>query len=133
MLLHQKYAHLDRLEDLVPVAFEILRFKVMAMRRKSARRGEYNSMPVEEALLPDPAIDPETAAERREMRARLAAAIGKLGERCRKILALKLEGKNFIEIQQIMGVSSVNTIYTWDFRCRKQLLELMGGSWEPKR
>lgn len=133
LLLHQKYPHLERLEDLLPVAFEILRFKVMATRRKSARRGEYNSVPVEDAQLPDPAIDPETAAERREMRARLTEAIGKLGERCRKILELKLQGKNFVEIQQIMGVPSVNTIYTWDFRCRKQLLELMGGNWEPQR
>ena len=23
--------------------------------------------------------------------------------------------------------TSINTIYTWDFRCRKQLLALMGG------
>jgi RNA polymerase sigma-70 factor (ECF subfamily) len=29
-----------------------------------------------------------------------------------------------------MGQSSINTIYTWDLRCRKQLLALMGGSWE---
>ena len=27
---------------------------------------------------------------------------------------------------------SINTIYTWDFRCRKQLLERMGRSWEPR-
>ena len=24
----------------------------------------------------------------------------------------------------------VDTIYTWDHRCRKRLLELMGGKWE---
>ena len=63
---------------------------------------------------------------------RLMEAIGKLGERCRRIIALKLEGKNFIEIQKILGAASVNTVYTWDFRCRKQLLELMGGIWESK-
>jgi RNA polymerase sigma-70 factor (ECF subfamily) len=27
-------------------------------------------------------------------------------------------------------VGSINTVYTWDFRCRKNLLELMGGNWE---
>ena len=64
------------------------------------------------------------------MRARLIKAIGQLGERCRSILAMKLEGKSFIEIQQTLGAASLNTIYTWDFRCRKQLLELMGGTWE---
>lgn len=29
-----------------------------------------------------------------------------------------------------MNQTSINTIYTWDLRCRKQLLDLMGGSWE---
>jgi RNA polymerase sigma-70 factor (ECF subfamily) len=29
-----------------------------------------------------------------------------------------------------MGAGSINTVYTWDFRCRQHLLELMGGSWE---
>src|SRR5579872_7161229 len=133
ILLHEKYAHLNRLEDLLPVPFEILRFKMMAMRRKSARRGEYNSVPADEIPLPDGADDPEMAAERREMRARLLAAIQQLGERCRTIMALKLEGKSFVEIQKLLDVPSVNTVYTWDFRCRKQLLELMGGRWEGKR
>jgi len=58
------------------------------------------------------------------------AAVSQMGERCRKLFGLKLEGKGFAEIQTIMGVGSINTIYTWDFRCRKHLLELMGGSWE---
>ncbi len=74
--------------------------------------------------------DPLEAAERREMCERLIAAVSQLGERCRKLMALKLDGKSFVEIQGILGVASVNTIYTWDFRCRKHLLELMGGSWE---
>ena len=39
----------------------------------------------------------------------------------RRIIALKLEGRSFIEIQKILGAASVNTVYTWDFRCRKQL------------
>ena len=29
-----------------------------------------------------------------------------------------------------MGAGAINTIYTWDHRCRKNLLELMGGDWE---
>jgi len=132
MVLHEKYGRLERMEDLVPVAFEILRFKMIALRRKAVRRGEYNQVSVEDVQLPDPAEDPAAEAERREMRQRLMEAIGQLGERCRRIIALKLEGKNFIEIQKILGAASVNTVYTWDFRCRKQLLELMGGSWESE-
>ena len=44
-----------------------------------------------------------------------------LGERCRELFKWKLEGKSFPEIQKIMGQNSINTIYTWDLRCRKQL------------
>jgi len=129
IVIHEKYRHLDSLEDLMPLAFEILRFKMVAARRKAVRRGEYNQVSVEDIQLKDASGDPETEAERRELRQRLSDAIAQLGERCRRIMALKLEGKNFIEIQKILGAASVNTVYTWDFRCRKQLLEIMGGSW----
>jgi len=132
MVLHEKYRHLERMEDLVPLAFEILRFKMVALRRKAVRRGEYNQVSVEDIQLPDSAVDPATDAERRELLQRLMEAIGKLGERCRRIMALKLEGKNFIEIQKILGAASINTVYRWDFRCRKQLIELIGRSWESK-
>lgn len=130
LLLHQKYGHLERLEDLLPLSLQIVRFKMMAFRRKTLRRGEYTQVPVDEIQVPDGAADPLAAAEQREMRERLIAAVSKLGERCRKLFALKLEGKSYAEIQSILGVGSINTIYTWDFRCRKNLIELMGGSWE---
>jgi RNA polymerase sigma-70 factor (ECF subfamily) len=56
-----------------------------------------------------------------------------MGERCRELFRLKLEGRSFPEIREKMGTKSINTIYTWDFRCRKELLERMGGSWERER
>ena len=127
ILLHQKYGHLERLEDLLPLSLKIVRFKMMAFRRKAQRRGEYTQVPVDEIQVPDGQADPLAAAERREMRERLIAAVSKMGERCRRMFALKLEGKSYAEIQSILGADSINTIYTWDFRCRKQLLELMGG------
>ena len=130
ILLHEKYGHLDKLEELLPLSLQIVRFKMMALRRKAQRRGEYTQMPVDEIQLPDGSADPLAAAERVEMRERLIAAISGMGERCRKLFALKLEGKTYAEIQAILGVASINTVYTWDFRCRKQLLESMGGSWE---
>ena len=58
------------------------------------------------------------------------AALAQLGERCRDLFRWKLEGKNFPEIQTLMGQTSINTIYTWDLRCRKRLMALVGGSWE---
>jgi len=130
ILLHQKYGHLERLEDLLPLSLQIVRFKIMALRRKAHRRGEYSQVSVDEIQVADGAADPLSEAERREMKERLMAAVSQMGERCRKLFGLKLEGKGFAEIQTIMGVGSINTIYTWDFRCRKHLLELMGGSWE---
>jgi len=130
ILLHEKYGHLERLEDLLPLSLEIVRFKVLAYRRKAQRRGEYTQVPVDDIQLTDHQPDPLAAAERNEIRERLIAAVSQLGDRCRKLMALKLDGKSFVEIQGILGVASVNTVYTWDFRCRKHLLELMGGSWE---
>jgi RNA polymerase sigma-70 factor, ECF subfamily len=130
VLLHEKYSEVTRLEELVPLSFQILRFKLVSLRRKAARRGEYTQVSVEDIRLPDASSDPGARLERKQMSERLTAAIGRLGERCRNLFRLKLEGKTYAEIQKLMGAGSINTIYTWDARCRKQLLEFMGGSWE---
>jgi RNA polymerase sigma-70 factor, ECF subfamily len=132
ILLHEKYAHLERPEDLLPVALQIVRFKVLSLRRKAARHGEYNQVSVTDIQLPDLGDSPLSALERQEMLGRLNHAVGQLGERCRELLRLKLRGKTFPEIQKIMGAASLNTVYTWDHRCRKNLLDLMGGDWEKR-
>jgi len=129
-LLHEKYAHVTDLTELVPLAFQILRFKMLDAHRKALRRGEYNQESVEDLPLVDPADDPATQLDQKQRVDRLMAALARLGERCRELFKWKLEGKSFPEIQTLMGQNSVNTIYTWDLRCRKQLLALMGGSWE---
>jgi len=131
MLLHEKYAHLDRPEDLLPLSLQIVRFKIMSLRRKAVRHGEYSQVSITDIQLPDLDANPADAAERREMLERLTQAVAQLGERCRQLIRLKLQGKSFAEIQQIMGAGAINTVYTWDHRCRKNLLELMGGDWEP--
>ena len=129
MVLHEKYAHLDRIEDLLPLSLQIVRFKMLSSRRKSFRHGEHSQVSVDDMPLPATGPDPLDAVERQQRLHRLAAAMKQLGERCRKIMAWKLAGKGFGEIQKLLEVDSINTIYTWDFRCRKQLLDLMGGSW----
>ena len=123
ILLHEKYGHLDRLEDLLPLSLKIVRFKMLAQRRKARRHGEFTQVSPDEIQMPDGRIDALTAMEEREARERLVAAVTRLGERCRKLLALKLEGKSFAEIQAILGASSINSVYTWDFRCRQQLMD----------
>jgi RNA polymerase sigma-70 factor (ECF subfamily) len=130
IVLHEKYSHLDRAEDLLPLALQIVRFKMMAARRKAVRHGEYSQVEVTEIPLPDHAESPADWVERKQMLERLTKAMGQLGDRCRELMRLKLQGKTFPEIQKIMGVAAINTVYTWDFRCRKNLLELMGGDWE---
>ena len=130
VILHEKYSNVADLTELVPLAFQVLRFKMLDAHRKSLRRGEYNQESVDDLPLADPGDDPATQLDQKQRVDRLLFAIARLGERCRELLKWKLEGKNFPEIQKIMGQTSINTIYTWDLRCRKQLLSLMGGSWE---
>jgi len=77
--------------------------------------------------------NPGAEVERKQMLDRLMKAMDSLGDRCRRLFRWKLEGKRFAEIQALFGVESINTIYTWDHRCRKELLELLGGSWEGAR
>ena len=130
VLIHEKYGQLDRLEDLVPLAFQILRFKLAALRRKAARRGEFNLVDVDAFPPPSDAPDPAAVLERKELLARLMGGIARLGERCRDLFRFKLQGRTFAEIQGLMGAASLNTIYTWDHRCRKQLLDTLGGRWD---
>ena len=133
LLLHEKYPHLERVEDLLPLSLQIVRFKILSTRRKAARRGEYTQVSVDDIPLPDLDQNPADYVERKQMLERLAQAMSGLGDRCRQLMRLKLQGKTFPEIQKIMGAGTINTVYTWDHRCRKNLLEALGGSWEAKR
>lgn len=130
VVLHEKYQHVTELTELVPLAFQILRFKMLDARRKAARRGEYNQEPIEDVDPVDPADDPSMEAERRQRLERLMEAMEQLSPRCRELFRWKLEGKGFNEIRALLGVDSINTVYTWDFRCRERLRDLMGGKWE---
>ncbi len=129
LLLHEKYPEVGTLTDLVPLAFQILRFKMVDAQRKIKRRGEDQHVPLEDVALTDPRDDPYSSVSRKQMEAQLAAALLTLGPRCRELFRLKLEGKSFPQIQILMRQESINTIYTWDHRCRKELLEVMGGQW----
>jgi RNA polymerase sigma-70 factor (ECF subfamily) len=132
MLLHDKYPQVCRLEELFPLAMQIMRFKMIAFRRKLYRRGEMGQVSIDDIQIPDPGTNPATFVERKEMMERMRGAIGKMGSRCREIFRLKLLGRSFVEIQKEMGAASINTVYTWDARCRKQLLDDMGGHWERR-
>jgi len=133
IVLHEKYAQVVTIEELLPLSLQILRFKIAGLRRKTVRRGEHNAISVDDAPLRDQAPDPESMAERQQILERLSVGLSRLGERCRELFRLKLEGLAFEDIRKRMGAGSINTIYTWDFRCRQQLKEQMGGDWEAVR
>lgn len=130
LVLHEKYRQLHDPSGLLPLAFQIVRFKMAGAVRKSVRRGEGRAIRVEDLPLAAPGDDPERAAARSQMCERLLAAVATLGERCRRIFQLKLQGHGFEEIRRRLGVESINTVYTWDARCRKSMLAKMGGRWE---
>ncbi len=130
LLLHEKYPEVARLDELLPLCLRVMRFKMAALYRKAQRRGEFSRADIDELPLAAAGPSPEQALQRRETADRLARAVARLGPRCKELLRLKLAGKNFAEIQALLGANSLNTVYTWDHRCRKHLLELMGGSWE---
>jgi RNA polymerase sigma-70 factor (ECF subfamily) len=123
LVLHEKYAMLDRIEDLLPLSLEIARFKILGTRRKMVRRGENTQVSVDDLPLAGGGADPFEQAMRRQRLDRLEAVLAELGERCRELFRLKLEGNTFPEIQKRLRVASINTLYTWDSRCRKQLQE----------
>jgi RNA polymerase sigma-70 factor, ECF subfamily len=130
MVLHDKYPDVTQLEQLLPLSLQIMRFKMTGFRRRVFRRGEHQQVSIDDVQTADPGLDPAMYAERQEMLGKLTASIGNLGERCREMFRLKLLGKSFPEIQEIMKAGSINTVYTWDARCRQQLLALMGGRWK---
>jgi len=130
MVLHEKYPQVTELTELVPLSFQILRFKMLDLHRKMLRRGEYDQKSIDERPVADCKGDPSVQVEQKERVSQLIEALQQLGERCRELFRLKLQGHTFPEIQQIFGERSINTVYTWDSRCRKQLLALMGGRWE---
>lgn len=123
LVLHEKYPHVATLDQLVPLAFQVLRFKMAGALRKTVRRGEDRAVLVDDLPLADPAGTPEEQALRHELRTRMIAAIDALGHRCRELLRLKLAGHGFDEIRARLGAASINTVYTWDLRCRRQMIE----------
>jgi len=125
LLLETKYPQVVSLEEMLPLAFQIIRFKIGDFRRKAARRREFGAVPVDGLPLAGPG-NVLADLEQRELRQRLLEAVRQLDGRCREILRMKLQGRSYAEIQSKLGASNLNTVYTWDHRCRQQLMVKMG-------
>jgi len=128
VILH-RYSHLTEASELIPLAIQIARFKICSYYRKVKRRGEKEAIPIDDLQLSNGEPDPDTLMIRNQLKDKLRDAIPQLGERCRQIFRMKLEGLSFQQIQSELKAGSINMVYTWDLRCRKSLRELMGGLW----
>src|SRR5258706_15004693 len=104
LVLHEKFPTLDRVEDLLPLSLEIARFKIIAARRKIVRRGEHTQVSVDDLPLAGKLASPFDQAAQQERLEQLETALKSLGERCRELFRLKLEGLSFAEIQKRMNV-----------------------------
>lgn len=118
-LLVQKYSGVRDLTEMIQISVGIARNKIFERFRLSHRETE----------LPENAPgknDIHDEVERRQVMNRVVLAIMRLGERCRNVLKLKLlEEQDSLAIQQILNAKSINTVYTWEHRCFKQLIQLL--------
>ena len=122
--LERRYDDVVELEDLVPLSFRILDFKVRNESRKRIRRKEDQQMPVEELFLPSPSAGPEEGALSRERRRQLARAAGRLKPKCRQLLRLQLEHRSLKTVSELLEVPE-GTVYSRWSRCRQALKKLM--------
>lgn len=88
VVLQEKYQRAVELTDFLPLAFQILRFKILDVHRKSLRRGEYNQQSVDELPVADPTDNPLAQLDQRQRVDRLLATVKQLGKRCKDIFRL---------------------------------------------
>ena len=96
MVLARKYP--DKGEaDAVPLAFRIIRLKIMEHRRRQANRGERRTVSVDDIQLKSPqgSSNPEELVSLQEA---VYGALDQLGRKCRKLLLWQLEGLSGDEI-----------------------------------
>lgn len=128
-MLLNKYSHVTALEDLTKLSVKILAYKMKESRVAEIRAQREASAQVDELPIADGRRSTLEDLLRSESVARIKMAIDGLGERCRQLLLLKLQGLGFKEIQERMAAKALNTVYTWDFRCRSQLAEVLQGDY----
>ncbi len=118
--LRRRYPDLESAEDLVPLSFRILDFKIRNAARKRMRRKEDQEMPVEDLFLAAPEANPEELMMSRERQRQLALAAGRLKPKCRQLLRLQLEHNSLKTVSQLLEVPE-GTIYSRWSRCRQAL------------
>lgn len=122
LLLVEKYSDIRDLNSMIKIAVTIARNKTFEYFRQAKREEEFPETAADQT-------DIHREVERRQVMDRILPAMLQLGEKCRHLLQLKLFGeKGSAEIQKLLGVNSINTVYTWESRCFKQLMAIVRGT-----
>ncbi len=118
--LRRRYPDLETPEDLIPLSFRILDFKIRNAARKRMRRKEDQEMPVDELPLPTSEANPEEQVMSRERMRQLALAAGRLKPKCQQLIKLQLEHNSLKTVSRLLAVPE-GTIYSRWSRCRQAL------------
>lgn len=124
MILIQKYSHLEEGEILDKVASTIMGFIKLAENRRISKEASRAGADDPELVIrsDDPPID--VLLIRRERLKELESGISQLKQRCRKLAALRLEGKTTAEAAADLQISPGATDKAWH-DCLKRLREIM--------
>lgn len=124
MVLFEKYPDRPQAE-LLALAFKT--FGNLFMNRIRRKYMSAVHVPVDITPLVHPGATPEMEAIRGERMEALERALARLGDPCRTFIRLCLDGSSLPEIMRATGAESMNTVYTWNSRCPKYLIELLAG------
>jgi RNA polymerase sigma-70 factor (ECF subfamily) len=133
LLLMQKYSNIRDLTTMLKISVGIARNKIFEQFRQDKREIQFPEATSDHVNTFEAAVSDRTdilrELERRQLVDRILAAMLHLGEKCRNLLRLKLvEHKGSADIQKLLGVNSINTVYTWERRCLQELINMAGGT-----
>ncbi len=130
MLLITKYAGVTGQDELVPLSIGIAKNMLRKIRRFGSR--ENASIDVNQDWR-DERSDTERDLLRLEDARMLSRALQKMGEKCRELFRLRLQRKTTQQIMKIMGARTENALYTWNSRCKENLMRILrtAGPKEP--
>jgi RNA polymerase sigma factor (sigma-70 family) len=133
MLLPEKYPRVERISDLLPLAMRVMQLKMMDYKRGQFRRHEHTRQDPEDLDLADLGLRPDEILEAKEFAAHMAAAMARLGPKCREILRFRMEGLTTGQIQERLANISAETVNMRVFHCRQRLRQLMELPWKGER
>ena len=131
IVLIRKYPEKDE-ADAVPLAFRIMRWKIVEHRRKRVRSGEYTSYRIDDIQVKDDfsGANPEELVVLQEA---VYAALARLSRKCRALLLWQLEGLSGEEIAVNLGLATRNAAYIAIYRCKKRFKKAYERLREPRR